>query len=194
MKNLKEMVDISACVLGEKGFKVTRAALEEAKTVMPRCRLESIPHKFKHICDKVWLDVGHNPDAINQVLTTLSQTCSKISIIYGGKPNKDIQGIFQIFKAHSSLIHSLNLVPLQPHTPSDLQSLLLSSSLLPSLITPPSISDINDHLHSIFDQPTASIDGLLIIGSFSLMADAHRFFDIHLTTDDIDMNDTYRFK
>ena len=51
LQNTEQMVAFSTDILDANGFKIKKEALDYAKDVMPKCRLESIPHKYHHICN-----------------------------------------------------------------------------------------------------------------------------------------------
>ena len=196
LQNIEQMVAFSTDILDANSFKIKKEALDYAKDVMPKCRLESIPHKYHHICNKVWLDVGHNPDAINTVLSTLKASGnSRIAVVYGGKSTKDHASIIQVFLSHKSMLHSIHPCLISSQTPSELQDIFISPSKSLGLPTHHTAAHIHEQLSHICHTTNEPIlDGILVIGSFHLMAHACRYFDVQIETDDFDMNDTYRFK
>lgn len=199
--NINEMVDLSAELLRDRGWRLSADGLTRSKAVMPRCRLESIDHHYGKLFDRVWLDVGHNAEAIEGVLASIRKTIGeqgRILVVVGSKASKDVRAIFEAIDRHRDIIEQVKVCSLLDQTSGSLLPKIREASAGLGVKVSDDIRHLKDHLAAICLEnhtgPRAKLDGLLIVGSFHLMADACAFFGRPLEVDEIEMNNSYRFK
>lgn len=156
----------------------------EGAKCMPPCRLQ--PLELSSPQCTAYLDVGHNPAAIERVLKTLQDkhSDSKLYLFFGCKPTKDASSLKAIFESYSPFIEKLQWTSLDQE---EIRKCLTS------------------FLEIMRNDGGSSTKKILLIGgSFHMMSPAINVLSPQLSTetlaklpiesDTLDMNNTYRLK
>ena len=200
MESINEMVIQNALAINS-SLKTDPNIHKQIPNWSMSCRLQKIQSPRPDLFSQVMLDVGHNPDAIGQVLKHLSRDTSvgKLTVLYGGKTNKDLNSIWKCFSEYSQMIEHVHFVEMGGHgyhqqQINDMVNTSTTSNRQKVEYTARGRS-LRDTLTDIFSRPPRSDPSprrLLIIGSFHLMPSAFQFFNIPAEIDEVNMNDTYR--
>ena len=166
-------------------YKITDSAFEESiENYHAPCRLEFLREDLRSnfpLLQFAAFDVGHNPNAIENTLFRFDKLIKgkKYVIVYGSKVAKDYVTSLRIMSDHSQKIYLVKPHQTTAKTVSAVQMFESARenriSNVECVVGEGDIKSTLDHIMKS-DVSTGSYDGVLVIGSFTLMRESRSFF------------------
>lgn len=178
----------------EENRAIAKAALEYLETsreavvygldAVPPCRFEIVPHHSIPII----LDVGHNPDGLEQLFLAIRQKFDqRIRVVFGLSKTKNISACLDILIKNCQAFH-----PVEAPNGRGASKQLLSDQLLEKGISTNNIFLEEDLQKTIQDALSLAIKNkeiLLVCGTFFIMCEVREALGIEEERDTIEMNE-----
>lgn len=154
--------------------------LIQGLSTRPPCRFEEFEMNSGSIPVNVILDVAHNPDAIDLLVSKLSRTHPgrKMRIVAGFSSDKDLAHCGRTLLSHTSDPHSLHLVEAANPRAAKLEDILKAEPRLKESNFDELDRSITTQVNSALDLATKNGEILVVCGSVFLMAEAREAIGI----------------
>ena len=162
-----------------------------------KCRFEKIDEKNVKLslfaCKNVFLDVGHNEQGIRETLKLdkINNAVRKIHILYGAKSKKDLKNIFDVLLQFSHKIEKIYFI--YSEGSGSMKSEDFSRQAIELKFDMPydilADGDINTTLDFLLKEKLKNEDQLQTLGSFSVMKDVRKYFEMQEEVDPYNLNE-----
>lgn len=169
--------------------------IEAGLNAIPPCRMETFyPHQFslgsaKNLPPAIILDVGHNPDGLLRLFSSVKKKFPQHSfyVLCGLSKGKDLQSCFSIILDQAETLHLIKANNDRAASIEKLQKTLLSLGISPTSIE--SHTNISEALKVAIKKAGERGQILLVCGTFFIMAEIRESLGIVEPRDVFELNE-----